>query len=247
MSRFIYSTLVAAILTAGCTEEAPPPRMVEVVVDKVVLEPYQPKSRYVGRLQAQDDVTIEARITGYLSSREFTEGELVEEGDILYRIDPSEYEAALARAKADLAAAVANQANAVRNFKRGKDLLPKGAISEAEMDDLAVLYSVCLALQPQGALLATGCERAGFEQCVVRHHLGADKTALNVAVDGSAGLHGRSLGADGPGPALDGAFVIGHEGGVGDHAFEPPLGVLAGACDNAVRNGSLGDVAHKSI
>ena len=136
MSRFIYSTLVAVLLIAGCAEEAPPPRMVEVVVDIVALEPYQPKSRYVGRLQAQDDVTIEARITGYLSSREFTEGELVEEGDILYRIDPSEYEAALARAKADLAAAVANQANAVRNFKRGKDLLPKGAISEAEMDDL---------------------------------------------------------------------------------------------------------------
>ena len=57
-------------------------------------------------------------------------------GTVLYRLDDSEYEAALARAKADLAAAIANQANSVRNFKRGKDLLPKGAISEAEMDDL---------------------------------------------------------------------------------------------------------------
>ena len=36
----------------------------------------------------------------------------------------------------DMAAAIANQANAERNYKRGKDLLPKGAISEAEMDDL---------------------------------------------------------------------------------------------------------------
>jgi membrane fusion protein (multidrug efflux system) len=129
-------SVVLVLLLAGCAEEEPPPRMIEVVVDEVVLEPYRPKSRYVGRLQAQDDVAITARITGYLLSREFTEGELVEAGDILYKIDPSEYEAALARAKADLAAAIANQANAVRNFKRGKDLLPKGAISEAEMDDL---------------------------------------------------------------------------------------------------------------
>jgi membrane fusion protein (multidrug efflux system) len=110
--------------------------MVEVVVSEVALEPYQPRSRYVGRLQAQDDVSITARVTGYLLSREFHEGDLVEEGDILYRLDPSEYEAALARARAEMAAAIANQANAERNFKRGRDLLPRGAISEAEMDDL---------------------------------------------------------------------------------------------------------------
>lgn len=133
---FPLAFALAALLLAACTEEAPPARIIEVVVDEVVLEPYRPKSRYVGRLQAQDDVTITARVTGYLLSREFHEGDLVQEGDVLYTLDPSEYEAAKARAKADLAAAIANQANAQRNFKRGSDLLPKGAISEAEMDDL---------------------------------------------------------------------------------------------------------------
>ena len=133
-------TLVAAVMTwlllAGCTEEPPPSRTVEVVVDEVVLEPYQPKSHYVGRLQAQDDVDIKARVTGYLLSRDFREGDLVAAGDVLYTLDNSEYMAAMARARADLAAAVANQANSVRNFKRGKELLPRGAISEAEMDNL---------------------------------------------------------------------------------------------------------------
>ena len=66
--------------------------------------------------------TITARITGYLLSREFHERDLVEEGDVLYRIDPSEYEAALARAKADLAAAIANQANALINVASEKRL-----------------------------------------------------------------------------------------------------------------------------
>jgi len=131
----VIITALLALLTA-CAEELPPPRVVEVVVDEVVLEPYRPKSEYVGRLQAQDDVAIQARVTGYLLSRDFREGELVQAGTVLYRLDDSEYEAALARAKADLAAAIANQANSVRNFNRGKDLLPRGAISEAEMDDL---------------------------------------------------------------------------------------------------------------
>ena len=128
--------IVGMIIAAGCTEDAPPPRVVEVVVDEVVAEPYQPRSEYVGRLQAQDDVNIQAKVQGYLLTRDFREGELVQAGDVLYTIDASEYEAALARAKADLAAAIANQANAQRNFKRGQELLPKGAISQAEMDNL---------------------------------------------------------------------------------------------------------------
>ncbi len=128
--------LVSLAVAAGCAEDAPPPRMVEVVVDEVVTEPYQPQSEFVGRLQAQDDVNIQAKVQGYLLTRDFREGELVQAGDVLYTIDDSEYEAALARAKADLAAAIANQANAERNFKRGEDLLPRGAISQAEMDNL---------------------------------------------------------------------------------------------------------------
>jgi membrane fusion protein (multidrug efflux system) len=120
----------------ACTEEAPPPRVVEVVVDEVLLMPYRPKTGYIGRLQAQDDVAIQARVTGYLASRDFKEGDLVHTGDVLYTIDSSEYEASLARAEANLAAAIAMQANAERNFKRGQGLIPRGAISEAEMDDL---------------------------------------------------------------------------------------------------------------
>ena len=125
-----------SLVLIACTPEPPPQRVVEVVVDEVVNEPYQPQSEYVGRLYAKDDVAIQAKVTGYLLSRDFQEGQLVEAGDTLFTIDDSEYQAALARAKADLAAAVANQANAQRNFNRGEELLPRGAISQAEMDNL---------------------------------------------------------------------------------------------------------------
>lgn len=130
------AVLVAALLLFACAEEPAPPPVVGVVVDTVRQEPYQPKSVYVGRLVAKDDVTIRAMVSGYLLSREFIEGEQVAAGDVLYRIDPSEYAAALAKAKAELAAATANQTNAERNFKRGQELLPRGAISQVEMDNL---------------------------------------------------------------------------------------------------------------
>jgi membrane fusion protein (multidrug efflux system) len=127
--------LLAALL-AGCSQEPPPPPVVEVVVDEVVLDPYQPKSSFVGRLHAIDDVSIEAQVTGYLLARPFKEGDFVEAGQVLFEIDPAVFEAQVARAKADLARARATQANAERNFRRGKELVPDGNISESEMDRL---------------------------------------------------------------------------------------------------------------
>ncbi|MFV8816170.1 efflux RND transporter periplasmic adaptor subunit [Haliea sp. E17] len=125
-----------ALLLLACSEDAPPPMLPEVFVAPVVEEPYQPRREYVGRLRAQDDVAIQARVSGYVQSRDFTEGQIVHEGDVLYTLDSSEYDAALARARAELAAAEAAKTNADRNQARGLELLPKGAISQSEMDSL---------------------------------------------------------------------------------------------------------------
>jgi len=137
VTRFLLAFIATfVVFITACSEEAPQARVVEVVVEEVTAEPYLPKSQYVGRLHARDDVAIQARVSGYLLSRDFREGELVQAGDVLYTIDSSEYEAVLASAKASLASAIASQANAARNYKRGKELLPKGAISQSEMDNL---------------------------------------------------------------------------------------------------------------
>jgi membrane fusion protein (multidrug efflux system) len=136
MSYLQKGLLILALVLPGCSQEPPPLPMVEVVVDEAVLEPYQPKSSFVGRLHAQEDVTIQARVSGYMKSRDFREGEFVEAGQLLYEIEPAEFEAQLARAKADLAKAMANKAVAERNYKRGQELLPQGNISASEMDKL---------------------------------------------------------------------------------------------------------------
>ncbi len=136
MNSFLSATLLLLILMLyGCAEELPPPRVIEVVVDEVVLDQHQPIVRYVGRLQAKNDVAIQARVSGYLLTFDYREGDIVEAGTVLYTMDASEYEAAVARAKADLAGAVAQQANALRTYKRGLELVAKGAISQSEMDN----------------------------------------------------------------------------------------------------------------
>ncbi|QFU77144.1 efflux RND transporter periplasmic adaptor subunit [Halioglobus maricola] len=135
MPRILLAALLLPLISA-CSEEAPQMPMVEVIVDKVVSEPYQPEQEFVGRLEAIDDVAIQAKVGGYVTSRDFREGELVQAGDVLYTLDASEYDAALARAEAGYAAAVANQSNVERNYKRGLGLIPTGSISQAEMDEL---------------------------------------------------------------------------------------------------------------
>lgn len=135
LNKGIFTVVVLSLLTA-CSEPPPPKPMVEVVVDKAITQPHKPGATFVGRLEATDDVQIKARVSGYILQRAFQEGETVNEGDLLYLLDPEQYKADLAQAKANLAKAQANVKVAERNYSRGQELLPKGAISESEMDDL---------------------------------------------------------------------------------------------------------------
>ncbi len=128
--------LLVITLMVACSEEAPKQPVIEVIVDDVVLQPYQPNSTYVGRLQAQEDVRIQAKVSGYLESRHFREGDLIEKGALLYQIDSAQYQASYARAKADNAKAKAAKEVADINLTRGEELAPLGAISASELDKI---------------------------------------------------------------------------------------------------------------
>ncbi|TWT46721.1 efflux RND transporter periplasmic adaptor subunit [Botrimarina hoheduenensis] len=112
---------------------------------------------YTGRLAAIEEVSVQSRVSGYLISHHFQEGQLVERGQLLFVIDPRPYEAALAQATAtaDEATAVRSQAEsqvrqaeakkqqslaqlelAEAQARRARPLVPSGAISEDEYDVL---------------------------------------------------------------------------------------------------------------
>jgi membrane fusion protein (multidrug efflux system) len=80
-------------------------------------------------------VEVRARVTGILLSRNFKEGDRVKKGQSLFTIDPKPFEAALARAVADLAAAQARHEQASRNAARLKPLYAEKAVSQKEHDD----------------------------------------------------------------------------------------------------------------
>ena len=57
--KTILIALATMLFVVACSEEAPVPRVVDVIVDDARLEPYRPKSEYVGRLQAADDRSLD--------------------------------------------------------------------------------------------------------------------------------------------------------------------------------------------
>jgi multidrug efflux system membrane fusion protein len=87
-----------------------------------------------GRLDAVESVEIRPRVTGHIDRIAFTSGQLVEKGEVLFRIDPRWHQAALASAEAQLARARVNLANAEREWERNQSLEKKNAISASEAD-----------------------------------------------------------------------------------------------------------------
>lgn len=91
--------------------------------------------QYTGRFQAVERVEIRARVSGYLASIHFKDGQLVQKGDLLFVIDQRPFEAELAAAEARLQSAKSQLKLSEANLARGQRLRKGDIVSEAELDE----------------------------------------------------------------------------------------------------------------
>ncbi|MGR3805084.1 efflux RND transporter periplasmic adaptor subunit [Marinibacterium profundimaris] len=89
---------------------------------------------FIGTGEAIDAIDLVARVSGFIQEVAQDNGAEVADGDLLFRIEPDAYEAALAARKADLAQAEANLELARIDYERKSTLLERGSGSEAERD-----------------------------------------------------------------------------------------------------------------
>lgn len=135
-----YFTLPLCLLALSACQKkeeqaqggAPPPSVVRFV--NPVQEEIIAWDEYTGRIEAVDSVEVRSRVGGMLEKVHFIDGQMVEEGDLLFTIDRKPYEAELSAAKADLAQAEAERQLAEANAKRGKALLDRNAIAQEDAD-----------------------------------------------------------------------------------------------------------------
>ncbi len=140
-------TLMAAVSigVVGCAKKAPPPPPPPTVtVSKPLSKKIVDWDDFVGRFEAIDSVDIRPRVSGYLQSIGFTDGQVVHKGQVLFVIDPRPYQAALDQAKGQEARAVATLANAKIERARAERLYAAKAIAEQE-------YETRLAAEQQAA------------------------------------------------------------------------------------------------
>lgn len=129
---------VLGLTLGACNQDqAPPPPPPNVTVSKPVAEEIVEWDEYTGRLEAVDTVDVRARVSGYLESIHFKDGQTVKKGDLLFVIDPRPYQAELDRALAQSKLAKARLSLAENDLSRAKHLLSARAISEEEADTRA--------------------------------------------------------------------------------------------------------------
>ena len=127
--------LAMLLLLPGCRRRAAPasPPPPAVSVSRPIVRDVTEWDEYPGRLAASDAVDVQARVSGFIDRAPFTEGALVEQGQLLFVIDPGPYQAELDRAQAQSAQAEAQLKQAQGEFERVAPLKGTGAASEIDI------------------------------------------------------------------------------------------------------------------
>ncbi|MTW19743.1 efflux RND transporter periplasmic adaptor subunit [Allochromatium palmeri] len=159
--------------------EMPPPSVIAVAAETKTIEQ---EASFVGRVVAVNRVELRARVEGFLKERLFKEGQTVAVGDVLFMIEPDQYEAVVEQRAADLEKAKADSQNADAQLARGLELLKQKNIAQAKVDELQAAAAVAKAsiAQAQAALNAA--------------RLDLSYTQITAPIAGRVGLSSLSVG-----------------------------------------------------
>jgi len=112
-----------------------PPTPVSVIT--VQEKPIRTWSEFSGRMEAVDYAEVRPEVSGRITQIKFEDGQTVKAGDVLFVIDPRDYEAAVAKAQADLDSAKTDAAFAKTQFDRAHELVNAQAIAQEVYDQRA--------------------------------------------------------------------------------------------------------------
>jgi membrane fusion protein (multidrug efflux system) len=166
---------LSPIALAGCDEQTaqaqsptPPPEVAYVTVRP---QPIPYTRDLPGRVAPMRMAEVRARVSGLVTKRTFEQGSKVDQGSVLYTIDPALYKVELATAEAALARAEANLVLTGQQEERLKALLAKQAASQAQYDVAAAARQQALA-EVAGAVAARDRAQLNIDYTFVRAPIG---------------------------------------------------------------------------
>jgi membrane fusion protein (multidrug efflux system) len=179
--------LLSLLAQNGCksgvqSQQPPAPPPPEVIVASVVQRDVPIYFEWVGTTDGYVNAQIRPRVQGYLYARHYKEGSLVKAGDLMFTIDPREYQAALDQSMGNLAQAEANLGKTQLDVARYTPLAKEGAISQQELDNAVQAHRANKAL--------VEAARAAVEQA----KLNLGWTRVISPIDGIAGISVAQIG-----------------------------------------------------
>ncbi|KAF7786360.1 membrane fusion protein [Pseudoalteromonas rubra] len=135
MNKISYtlSAVALALVLSGCSQpsaqegQQPPPLTIDVA--QVKMAPVQSWHTFTTRLQAPERVVLKPRVSGQVEQMTFKEGERIEKGQILFRLDPRPFEVQVETLNAQLVSADAALMQAKSEARRAKQLVAEKAMS----------------------------------------------------------------------------------------------------------------------
>ncbi|WP_321403243.1 efflux RND transporter periplasmic adaptor subunit [Maridesulfovibrio sp.] len=109
-----------------------PPAPVTIAKAELENTPYYLTA--IGTVKAIDTITVRSRVTGYLSKIFIKDGQYVSEGQQLFTMDPSPYEASIGQLKAELASNITKYEQAKKDYNRYRDLVERKVVSEENFE-----------------------------------------------------------------------------------------------------------------
>ena len=139
------SLLLASMLLgtlAACGQQPAParPEGVPVTTALVAKRDITLRRNYPGIIASPRSINLVARVPGFLLKQGLADGAVTKTGDVVYRIDPRQYEAAVLAAEGRLAEATAQRNYAKTERDRNEPLVKQNAISQQMFDDLVTKY-----------------------------------------------------------------------------------------------------------
>lgn len=176
--------LICLMAVAGCSRKSAQvaPKPPEVLVTTVQPRDVPRVLERVATLDGFINANINAQVQGNIISRDYLEGSLVKKGDLLFRIDPRPFEAALAQAKGNLAKDQAARSKSDADEKRAMDLFAKKVISDQERDTATA------------AALSSRANVEADEAAVETAELNLGYTKIIAPIDGLAGFANNQVG-----------------------------------------------------
>jgi membrane fusion protein (multidrug efflux system) len=134
---FGLTALVVAAWLNGCGKQeqaaAPPP--MDVLVADVVQKDVPVYYDWIGVFSGFVNAEIRPQVTGYLLTQNYNNGDVVKEGQLLFQIDPRQFQAAVDQAQGNLAKAEALLVKTQIDVNRYTPLAKQGAVSQQELDN----------------------------------------------------------------------------------------------------------------